>query len=133
MKQIALVVSCVVLLSVGAALRTARPPMIAEDSQSLEEKYTPTESEVAEIRSLIHDLREIADPHVGLSPTMSGTGFAPVPWAVEMHGDILMNHGLKESPAIARLVEYTTNASSRSRPKAPQGPFKNRSGSRCVR
>lgn len=35
-----------------------------------------TVTEPGQIRTLIRDLAKIEDPYLGLSPTMSGTGFA---------------------------------------------------------
>ena len=108
MKSAAIASVCVVLsLSVTAIISHDGRPSA---SQELDVKYAATPEEVAEINSLIADLRRIANPHVGLSPSMSGSGFAPVPWAFEMHSGILMNHGLRPSPAFTRLVEYGPKA-----------------------
>lgn len=114
MKVAAIASVCVVLvLSLTAITRDDSATRSAGrhgPAQALDVKYAPTPEEVAEIKSLIADLRKIADPHVGLSPTMSGSGFAPVPWAFEMHNGILMNHGLRPSRAFTRLVEYGPKA-----------------------
>ena len=58
-----------------------------------------------EIRGLIHDLVKIKDPNFGLSPTMSGSGFAPVPATGRMFNGILMNHGFKDDSSFLKLVE----------------------------
>jgi hypothetical protein len=57
------------------------------------------------IRGLIQDLAKIKDPNFGLSPTMSGSGFAPVPAAGRMFNGILMNHGFKDDSSFLKLVE----------------------------
>jgi hypothetical protein len=58
-----------------------------------------------EIRSLIKALADIEDPDVGFCPSMTGEIFAPVPSSYQFHGGILMNHGLRRSPALTKLVE----------------------------
>jgi hypothetical protein len=70
----------------------------------------PSTEDAREIQSLIHDLRKIADPLPGLSPSMSGYGFAPLPFAAHMRNGILMNHGLTRSAAFTRLVEIGPKA-----------------------
>ena len=57
------------------------------------------------IRGLIRALAEVKDQDFGLSSTMSGSGFAPVPRAGRMSSGILMNHGLKDAPSFLQLVE----------------------------
>jgi hypothetical protein len=57
------------------------------------------------IRQLIQDLAQVKDPNYGLSPTMSGSGFAPVPRAGHMFSGILMNHGFKDDSSFLQLVE----------------------------
>jgi hypothetical protein len=63
------------------------------------------EAQAKRIQSLIQQLTEIEDPYLGLSPTMTGTGFAPVPSSERMRNGILMNHGLKTPEVFAKLVE----------------------------
>jgi hypothetical protein len=58
-----------------------------------------------EIRSLIKALADIEDPDVGFSPTTTGEIFAPVPSSYQYHNGIFMDHGLRRSAALARLVE----------------------------
>lgn len=57
------------------------------------------------IRGLIQDLSKIKDPNFGLSPTMSGSSFAPVPATGRMFNGILMNHGFKDDSSFLKLVE----------------------------
>ncbi len=65
-----------------------------------------TPGEATQIQALIRELAKMQDPSPGLSPTMSGEGFAPVPWARRMMSGILMNHGLKNTEAFTLLVQH---------------------------
>ena len=58
------------------------------------------------IQALIRDLAKVKNPNLGLSPTMSGDGFAPSPWTHRMLNGILMDHGLENLDAFTKLVEY---------------------------
>jgi hypothetical protein len=92
----------------------ATPSARPDESESAVESATPEataggtpedkDSKAERMRSLIRDLAKIEDPTLGLSPTMSGEGFAPIPWARHMLGGILMNHGLKDTDAFTALV-----------------------------
>lgn len=75
------------------------------------DRWAVSEADALEIESLIEDLALIEDPCVGLSPTMSGGGFAPIPEAREFRSGILMiDHGLRTHEAMVRLVEWGPKA-----------------------
>ena len=75
------------------------PPAIAGKPKGDANKNEP-------FQKLILELAEIENPNLGLSPTMSGEGFAPVSWSRRMFNGILMDHGLRNTDAFSRLVEY---------------------------
>ncbi len=67
--------------------------------------YVPASQPSAEhIRSLIAQLAEIASPDFGLSATMGGTRFAPMPWCSQADAFVLTDHGIKVQPALRELV-----------------------------
>lgn len=63
-----------------------------------------TPQEAAKIRRLIADLAKVDSPDYGLSPTLSGTAFAPVPGAEHAAALLITNHGIKPSQALHDLV-----------------------------
>jgi hypothetical protein len=64
-----------------------------------------------EIRSLIRLLAEIDRPDVGLSPTMSGTGFAPVPASGRFGAGLLgVDHQLRAAIPLTSLVHAGPDA-----------------------
>src|SRR5690349_19299384 len=65
----------------------------------------PTRREEDHIRELIRGLVKIDNPDFGLSPTMSGTAFAPIPGTEQAGAMILMNHGLQRSSNVTELVK----------------------------
>ena len=73
--------------------------------------YHPTEEERREIDALIVQLTEIAEPDYGMAPWMSGQQFAPVPSSREFGAGIIMvDHGLRTSDAVTRLVAFGPKA-----------------------
>lgn len=61
--------------------------------------------EDAEIQRLIQSLAEIDHPDVGISPSMSGAAFAPIPGSEQPGAMVLTNHGLQRSNAVVELVK----------------------------
>jgi hypothetical protein len=59
---------------------------------------------------LIRSLKEISRPDFGLSPTLGGTDFPPVPDAAEVGCLLFTNHNLHRSDAVTRLVELGPHA-----------------------
>jgi hypothetical protein len=68
------------------------------------------DEETARIKGLIRNLAKIASPDFGLSPTLSGSGFAPIPEAREMGAGLLTDHKIKESEDFAELVRLGPKA-----------------------
>ncbi len=69
-----------------------------------------TKEEAERIKARIANLAEIDAPDFGLSPTMSGTAFLPLPDLSRMDTMILMDHRLKSSQALEKLVERGPDA-----------------------
>jgi hypothetical protein len=69
-----------------------------------------TPAETTRIKALIAMLAEIDRPDFGLSPSMSGAAFAPVPGSERAGAFVLGNHGLKRSGALAELVKLGPRA-----------------------
>ena len=57
------------------------------------------------ISALIAQLADISDSDYGLSSTMSGTAFAPIPGSEEASAMLLTPHNLKQSKALLELVK----------------------------
>jgi hypothetical protein len=101
----------------GSASAMAKPDPTSEDAgESMpptaadRAKAASAASEDNDILALIQALAKTEDPNMGLSPTMTGEGFAPIPWARRMHNGILMNHGLRDGQAFTKLVELGPKA-----------------------
>lgn len=115
---LSLAVAVSAFLALGCAQNSPERPNFTKSRKAVAETPTtgterpskPTPDEVAEIKSLIHRLREISDPDVGFSPTMTGTTFSPIPSSSDMINGILMNHGLKRSDALINLVKIGPKA-----------------------
>jgi hypothetical protein len=69
-----------------------------------------TDEEAKEIRKLINDLVDLDTPDYGLSATLSGGAFAPIPSSGAFGSGILTDHGLKTNHAFKRLVEFGPKA-----------------------
>ena len=69
-----------------------------------------TEAESRKIRGLIADLAKIDNPDFGLSPTLTGDAFAPIPASGHFGMGLLTYHGLKTNPAFKSLVELGPKA-----------------------
>lgn len=69
------------------------------------ERAAPATRPAGDIRRLITSLSKIDQPYYGLSPTLSGWAFAPVPELTEAHVLILTNHGLVTPQALVELVK----------------------------
>ncbi|MBI3828537.1 MAG: hypothetical protein HY291_03415 [Planctomycetes bacterium] len=69
-------------------------------------KYEETkEEELKRINALIDKLAEIDSPEVGLSSTLSGQSFLPLPVSKEVDTQILTNHNLHQNEALLELVK----------------------------
>jgi HEAT repeat protein len=69
-----------------------------------------TEVEKSAIKALIGKLAEIEDPDIGMSATLSGAAFAPLPGREDVGAFILRDHGLKHSSAFQSLVRMGPEA-----------------------
>lgn len=65
---------------------------------------------IARIKKCIAALAEIDSPDLGLSPTISGTAFLPLPGQSESGAMLLTDHHLKSSDALRSLVELGPEA-----------------------
>jgi HEAT repeat protein len=86
-------------------LRLGRVPAI-----QLAPRPAITEGRKKRIKELIAKLADIENPDVGMSGTLSGHGFAPIPDEAHVEGGLLTNHGLKQSDALRSLVELGPEA-----------------------
>jgi hypothetical protein len=69
-----------------------------------------TPAEAARIRALIARLAEIERPDFGLSPSMNGAAFAPIPGSERAGAFVIGDHGLKRSGALVELVKLGPRA-----------------------
>lgn len=69
-----------------------------------------TEDKKKHIKKLIAELAHLADPDFGLSPSLTGSAFAPLPDHEEFSMGLVTNHRLKTSNALRELVEIGPNA-----------------------
>lgn len=94
-------------LDIRAGDSRLSPSASGDETQSGVESRTRSDGAVdpERIRALIRDLAQIEKPNLGLSPTMSGSGFAPLPLATEMLNGILMDHRLAGAASFTKLVE----------------------------
>src|SRR5262245_20224292 len=58
-----------------------------------------------DVKALVSKFTELKEPDFGLSSTMSGTRFAPVPNSGRFGSGLLTHHGLKESGPLKKVVE----------------------------
>jgi hypothetical protein len=70
----------------------------------------PSATESAHIKQLIAQLAQIDHPDFGMSPTMSGTAFAPISGSQSAGAFLLTNPGLKRSDAFTELVRLGPRA-----------------------
>jgi hypothetical protein len=80
------------------------------DSIKLEPQPLLTKEEEAHILGLIRNLAKIDSPDFGLSPTLSGEAFAPVPAAQKAGAFLMTDHQLKQSNDFAELVKLGPKA-----------------------
>jgi hypothetical protein len=76
---------------VPAVTPRSRPPVTAEQAK--------------QVRALIARLAEIDRPDLGLSPTLTGTAFAPLPGRRQVQAGLLTDHRLGTVAAFRGLVE----------------------------
>jgi hypothetical protein len=88
----------------GTESGAAPKPRVAEQPQG--EKRATEE----EIKKLIATFAEIEHPYIGLSPSLSGRAFAPVPGSERMGVMRLTDHGLKTPEPLKRLVQLGPDA-----------------------
>ncbi len=69
-----------------------------------------TQDEERYVEALIARLADIANPDYGLSPTMTGFSFAPVPNSDHIDAMLLTAHNLKQSSALVKLVKIGPRA-----------------------
>lgn len=70
----------------------------------------PNDDKINRIKKLIDDLVEIDSPDYGLSPTLSGSNFAPLPGQRRAEVWTFADHRLKTSAALKALVELGPDA-----------------------
>jgi len=66
--------------------------------------------EVADIKRRIRNLAKISNPDFGLSPTFSGSAFAPIAEAREAGTMLLTSHNVQTSPDLVELVKLGPKA-----------------------
>lgn len=64
-----------------------------------------TEEKAKHIKDLIAKLAEIDRPDFGLSPSLNGSAFTPLPGHEKMHSGLITNHNLGTNKAFRELVE----------------------------
>lgn len=69
-----------------------------------------TDEQAKRIKALIAELAKIDKPDFGLSGTLTGTAFAPLPGSGKMQAGLLTNHQLGTSAAFRSLVELGPTA-----------------------
>ncbi len=69
-----------------------------------------TEEKKRRIKKLIADLADVKDPDFGLSSTLTGRAFAPVPEHEHFEGGLITDHRLETSSALRNLVEIGPDA-----------------------
>ena len=69
-----------------------------------------TDGDKAEIKRRIRNLAKISNPDFGLSPTFSGSAFAPIAEAREAGTMLLTSHNVKTSPDLVELVKLGPKA-----------------------
>jgi HEAT repeat protein len=69
-----------------------------------------SEAKKAIIKELVKQLAEVEDPDVGLSPTVSGAAFAPLPNRKHIGTFLITDHGLKHAAVLRKLVELGPDA-----------------------
>ena len=97
--------------NVIAVLR--RPPRVElRNVQAIKLQIQPpvSKDEKERILKLIRNLANIASPDFGLSPTMSGNAFAPVPTARQVGAMMLTDHQLSTSDDFLELVSLGPKA-----------------------
>jgi hypothetical protein len=70
----------------------------------LERNMAATQTEIAEIKRHIANLRKIDHPDFGLSSTMIGNAFAPIASSAHFEGGVLMDHNIQTSDDVRALV-----------------------------
>ena len=87
-------------------LATAWLDMVGRGARplALKDRAPQTEAEAAKIRILIAKLADVGRPGVGLSPTVSGRAFAPIPGHRRMHAIVLGESAPQTSDAFRELV-----------------------------
>lgn len=64
-----------------------------------------SESEAARIKQLIKGLADIDKPDFGLSPTLSGFAFAPIPSMRRVNSGLIIHHVIEDSSGLVELVK----------------------------
>jgi hypothetical protein len=105
--------SSVIAASTNGIADLFAPPRVevrGVDFIKLEPKAPLGEAEDARISSLIRNLTKIESPDFGLSPTLSGEAFAPVPAARKAGAFLMTDHQIKQSEDFAELVRLGPRA-----------------------
>jgi hypothetical protein len=103
---------CIACMPAFAGDASSAPVVKMGKSESikLEEEPVIGHDEAGSIKKLIDGLANISSPDFGLSPTMSGTAFAPVAGSQRAEAFLFTNHGLRTDPAFLQLVKLGPKA-----------------------
>ena len=101
-------VSCVVCTANGVR---RLPPKLGEMPKiSLSPRPPLTDGQARHIKDLIASLASLDKPDFGLSATLSGTNFLPIPGREHAAAMLLTDHGLGQSKALQELVAIGPDA-----------------------
>jgi len=99
------------------AAPVVRPPMRSPEVRlgsvqaiKLDAPTPVSKPEAMQIKRLIADLAKIDRPDFGLSPTLSGQAFAPIPGSQQVYTLLLTDHQIKPAEAVRKLVEIGPRA-----------------------
>src|SRR5262249_4934277 len=76
----------------------------------LARRATLTEERKQHIKKLVAELAKVEDPDLGMSATLTGQGFAPLPERGRIEGGLVTDHRIKSAVALRRLVEIGPDA-----------------------
>jgi hypothetical protein len=119
MRRLAIVICSALLAS--SSLAATRPKRSALEDEfrlklgelrqiQLLREDPATREEAADIKRRIRNLAKISNPDFGLSPTFSGSAFAPIAEAREAGTMLLTSHNVKTSPDLVELVKLGPKA-----------------------
>ena len=119
MRRLALVIFSFLLAWLSLAATRPKRPVLEDQFRlklgdlrqiQLPPETLMTDGEKAEIKRQIRNLAKISNPDFGLSPTFSGSAFAPIAEARETGTMLLTSHNVKTSQDLVELVRLGPKA-----------------------